>query len=352
MRIILDEDTLRRHAAYLEGIFTYDELANLPRVDHESLWYSVEAWFRKYVQERRWIREYNCIYCGERSLPYEAPVDEFTERITYPLFTTPNCRVATYYAMDGPVYKLCIRPDTRHWFFSELCVVERTNRLCHILKCAIAGMSGSEMLDECMAEPTTPYYQAWKEQQLAKDSRTGWPDDLLVALLYLLHRTAPMLVPPVIVMRGAFKDELPWADDDVQSVRPSRVAAAEVIILGPGHITDVQKAMTCPRDTSKEFDTQMQQKDDTQPTGSLDEDAKEEEAEEEDAKEEDAEEEDAEEEDAEEELSVQHDQVIQELQQKVQQLSREATKQRKIISKIRRDLMVFHHRRGPPFFQD
>ena len=339
----LDEDTLRRHAAYLEGIFTYDELANLPRVDNESLWYSVEAWFRKYVQERRWIREYSCMYRGERSLAYEATVDEFTERITYPFFTTPNCRVATYYAMDGPVYKLCIRPGTRYWFFSKLRVVERTNRLCHIFKCAIAGMSGSEMLDECMAESTTPYYQAWKEQQLAKDWRTGWPDDLLVALLYLLHRTAPMLVPPVIVMRAAFKDELPLADDDVQSVRHSRVQAAEVIILGPGHITDVQKAMTCPRDTSKQFDTQMQQKDDTRPTGSMDEDA-----EVEDAEEEDAEEEDAEEEDAEEELSVQHDQVIQELQQKVQQLSREATKQRKIISKIRRALMVSHHRRGPP----
>ena len=151
----LDEDTLRRHAAYLEGIFTYDELANLPRVDNESLWYSVEAWFRKYVQERRWIREYSCMYRGERSLAYEATVDEFTERITYPFFTTPNCRVATYYAMDGPVYKLCIRPGTRYWFFSKLRVVERTNRLCHIFKCAIAGMSGSEMLDECMAESTT-----------------------------------------------------------------------------------------------------------------------------------------------------------------------------------------------------
>ena len=130
-----------------------------------------------------------------------------------------------------------------------------------------------------------------------------------------------MLVPPVIVMRGAFKDE---ADDDVQSVRHSEVQAAEVIILGPGHITDVQKAMTCPCDTSKQFDGQMQQKDEARPTGSMDEDAEEE----------DAEEEDAEEEDAEEELSVQHDQVIQELQQKVQQLSREASKQRKIIRKI------------------
>ena len=118
-----------------------------------------------------------------------------------------------------------------------------------------------------------------------------------------------MLVPPVIVMRGDFSDELPSADEDDRSVR-----AAEVIILGPEHITDVQKAMTCPRDTSKQFDTQMQQKDDTRPTGSMDEDTEEE----------DAEEEDAEEEDAEEELSMQHDQVIQELQQKVQQLSREA----------------------------
>ena len=103
--------------------------------------------------------------------------------------------------------------------------------------------------------------------------------------------------------------------------------------MGPGHITDVQKAMTCPRDTSKQFDTQMQQNDDTRPTGSMDEDA---------------EEEDAEEEDAEGELSVQHDQVIQKLQQKVQQLSREASKQRKIICKIQHDLMVSHHRRGPP----
>ena len=128
----LDEDTLRGHAAYLEGILTYDELANLPRVDHGSLWYSVEAWFEKYVQERGWIREYNCMYRGERSLPYEATVDEFTERITYPFFTTPNCRAATYYAMDRPVYKLCIRPGTRYWFFSKLRVVERTNRLCHI----------------------------------------------------------------------------------------------------------------------------------------------------------------------------------------------------------------------------
>ena len=339
----LDEDTLRRHAAYLEGIFTYDELANLPIVDHESLWYSVEAWFRKYVQERRWIREYNCMYRGERSLPYEATVDEFTERITYPFFTTPNCRVATHYVMNGPVYKMCIRPGTRYWYFTACRVIERTNRLCHIFKCAIAGMSGCEMLDECLAGPTTSYYEAWKRQQLAKDWRTGWSNDLLVALLYLLHRTAPMLVPPVIVMRGAFKDELPSADDTRQSIKHSKGRAADVIILAPGTITDVQKAVTCARDSSKEFDTQMQQKDDTRPTGSIDEDEGEE-----DAEEEDAEEEDAEEKDAEEKLSVDQDQVIQELQQKVQQLSREASKQRKIIRKIQDYLMVSHHRRRPP----
>ena len=246
----IDEDTLRRHAAYLECIFTYDELAKPPHVDHETLWYSVEAWFREYVQERRWIRTYNCMYCGERSLPHEATVDAFTEGITYPFFTTPDCRVATHYAMDGPVYKLCIRPGNRYWYFSQLRVIERTNRLCHIFKCAIAGMS----IEECVAGPTTSYYEAWKEQQLANDWQTGWPDDLLVALLYLLHRTAPFLTPPVIVMRGAFKDELPSADDTRQSFRRSKGGAAEVIILAPGHITDVQKAMTCARDTSKEFE--------------------------------------------------------------------------------------------------
>ena len=337
----LDEDTLRRHAAYLEGIFTYDELANLPHVDHVSLWYSVEAWFRKYVQERRWIREYNCRYRGERSLPYEATVDEFTERITYPFFTTPNCLVATHYAMNGPVYKMCIRPGTRYLYFTALRVIERTNRLCHIFKCAIAGMSGGKRLDEGMAGPTTSYYEAWKRQQLAKDWRTRWPDDFLIALLYLLHMTAPMRVPPVNVMRGAFKDELPSADDTQRPIRHSKGRAAEVIILAPETITDVQKVVTCARDTSKGFDTQMQQKDDTGPT-------KDEDAGEEDAKEEDAEEEDAEEEDAEEELFVDKHQVIQELQQKVQQLNREASKQRKIIRKMQHDLVVSHHRRRPP----
>ena len=39
------------------------------------------------------------------------------------------------------------------------------------------------------------------------------------------------------------------------------------------------------------------------------------------------------------------DQVIQELRQKVQQRSGEASKQRKIIRKIQHDLMVPHHRR-------
>ena len=240
--------------------------------------------------------------------------------------------------MNGPVYKMCMGPGTRYWYFTALRVIERTNRLCHIFKCVIAGMFGSQMPDQCMDGPTTSSYKAWKRQQLAKDWRTGWPDDLRVALLCLLHRTAPMLAPPVIVMRGAFKHELLSADDTQQSFWHSKGRAAEVIILAPGHITDVQKAVTCARDTSKEFDTQMQQKDDTRPTKLIDEDAGEE----------DAEEEDAEEQDAEEELSVDQDQVIQELQQKVQQLSQEASKQRKIMRKIQHYLMVSHHRRRPP----